>query len=288
MKGIHVYGDSFTSRDWAGIDSWPDIMAKKINAVVNTNAKAGSSTEYSMLKFAKDVHANTIRDGDIVIFVLSTPGRIPLKFINEHYPEGGVLFIREPHKASTTREAECHKWYWDNKEHIDWFLVNFDRELHILNHECYFNTVLNFARSRPNVTVVMFDSIEINYRMLRGDFPKNFLYPSRFYLFEIACREFVFYDKKRNERADAYRLWTKYLNYVDPRINHLSIPNINILVDQILYSMENSTVENFTLDKFVTDLFEYPVDEKRYEEYINKGYLLYNVGIAERFKQASK
>ena len=182
MKTLRVYGDSYavsaeTTTEAGAELYWPTQLGKRFNIPVVNKAIVASSTEYSMINFTEDVTNNIIGDNDIVCFVTSTPGRLTLRYISENRPQWAG---RPVSSLNTLPKNLNNAWYWDNKNHIDWFIVNQDDILLEINHESYIHTIKDYAWSKPNATFVLLQNLDHNVRIPGGPVPKNFLMPDIF------------------------------------------------------------------------------------------------------------
>jgi hypothetical protein len=99
--------------------------------------------------------------------------------------------------------------------------------------------------------------------------PDNFLIPP-----------ILFTNITTNEIIGGY----KYMDFVeftkyDPRANHLTIPNLEILAELVYETINTKSIENFTMDKFKTNLIRKITSKDQYLEYVNQGYLDYSYYI---------
>jgi hypothetical protein len=253
MKTLRIYGDSFGAPSAADTKCWADILAAKLNVPVVNKAISGSGTEYSIKQLISDV--SIIEDNDIVIFVTSTPGRLHFqKQISD--PHTASLYLRDP-------VGKQHQWYWDNKKHIEWWMVNADQRLLDLNHEAYLHLIKDIAVSKPNATFIILANSDHRVHIPSIE-PKNFLRCDT-YLHEISSREMA-------DPANTYFKWTEHTTY-DLRVNHLTIPNLNTLANLLEESITTLSVDNITYDKFKSR-FLVPVRvKKEYLDYVEQGYL---------------
>ena len=262
MKTLRVYGDSYavsaeTTTEVGAELYWPTQLGKRFNIPVVNKAVVASSTEYSMINFTEDVTNNIIGDDDIVCFVTSTPGRLNLRYISEERPYWAGK--SEPWK--TLPKNLNNAWYWDNKNHIEWYRDNQDYNLLKINHESYIHTIKDYAWSKPNVTFVLLQNLDHGITIPGGAVPKNFLMPDTF-LGQIS----------RNEVID-WRGWEDFGEYsgTDYRINHLCIPNLNVLVDLLVYSIQNLTVDNFDYSYFHKQIISKITNDEQYSKYVKLG-----------------
>ena len=254
MKTLRVYGDSYAEA-WNGC-GWAADLAERLGIPVVNKGISGSSTEFSMLNFTQDITNNIIGDDDVVCFVISTPGRLELKYINNNRPRCAVTYYHTPPKTPE------HTWYWDNKDHIEWFMLNRDERLLSINHESYMHTIKDYAYSKPNARFVLLRNLYYHMDIPGGPGPSNFLMPDIF-LGEI----------QKNEVID-WKGWDDFSEiYHDPRINHLCNPNLKVLVDLLEYSIQNLTVDNFDYKYFHKHIISKITNDIQYSEYVNLGYI---------------
>jgi hypothetical protein len=254
MRTLRIYGDSYAAA-WSG-GGWGEQLGRRLGIPVVNKGVGGSSTEFSMINFTQDITDNTIEDDDIICFVTSTPGRLELKHITENIPSRAVNYFHVPPKTPE------HTWYWDNKDHIEWYMVNRDERLLAINHESYIHTIKDYARSKPNATFVLLQNSYRNLNIPGGLPPPNFLMPDIF-LGEI----------QKNEVVD-WKGWDDFSEYYhDPRINHLCNPNLTVLVDLLIYSIQQLTVDNFDYNYFHKQIISKITNDVQYTEYVKSGLL---------------
>jgi hypothetical protein len=260
MKTLRVYGDSYAASDKNCLFSWANQLGKRFNIPIVNKAIVASSTEYSMINFTEDVTNNIIGDNDIVCFVTSTPGRLTLRYISEERPN----WAGKSAPWKTLPKNLSNAWYWDNKDHIEWYRDNQDYKLLKINHESYIHTIKDYAWSKPNATFVLLQNLDHNIPISipGGPVPKNFLMPDIF-LGQL----------NRNEVID-WKSWEDFLEYnYDNRPNHLCIPNLNVLVDLLVYSIQNLTVDNFDYKYFHKQIISKITNAKQHSEYVKLGLL---------------
>ena len=178
MSSLFVYGDSYASSENDGCPAWADILGHRLRVTVHNRAVSGSSTEHAMKCFIKDHNENLINDNDIVIFVTSTPGRLHFQFQCDR-PETASQYW---HYVDT--KDPKHLWYKENKQYIEWYLLNFDCRINAINHEGYLHILKNYAESNPTRKVIVLANSDHNFldnvTMPIGNTPSNFLRPSVF------------------------------------------------------------------------------------------------------------
>ncbi|CAB4126011.1 hypothetical protein UFOVP181_227 [uncultured Caudovirales phage] len=269
MRKILVYGDSYASSENDGCLAWPDMLGKQLGLDVINRAVSGSSTEYAMRCLLKDFNANTFEDGDILIFVASTPGRMHFQFQNTR-PETASQYWHEV----DTKDPK-HIWYKENKKYLEWWMLNFDCRMNAINQECYAHALKDLALSNPKSIVIHLSNSDHNFlervELPFGKLPKNFLRPD-LYLGTISHNEIIDFV--------SYNEFVKYTKY-DPRANHMSNLNLTILANALAKAIEIKNVDHITYDLFEKQLFETICSKEQYYSYIGKGLLYRWNGIEE-------
>ncbi len=252
MSRLIVYGDSYVASD-AGHYSWVYLLKNKLGLFLINKATAGSSIEKAMLLFTEDYKKNFFKKSDIVIFVISIPGRLHLKYQNNY-----------PHTASTFIRSDCRdSWYIENKNFIMWYLLNRDPSLYRLNLDGYLQILKSFTEQNPDIKLLLLSVNDLKPLLSLGKIPNNFLV-SNISLWKVSENEF-----------DGFTLenWIgSYRN--DVRINHFSMPNLKIISDVVAEVLEKNDVSLLHYDKFEKKLFNKKLDEKSYNEYIAKNYIV--------------
>jgi hypothetical protein len=138
-----------------------------------------------------------------------------------------------------------------------------------MNFESYVHLISNVARSKPNATFIMLKHAPWDHHIPNISHPANFLIPP-----------ILFTDITTNEIIGGY----KYMDFVeftkyDPRANHLTIPNLEILAELVYETITTKSIEHFTMDKFKTNLIKKITSTEQYLEYVNQGYLDYSYHI---------
>jgi len=270
MKTLRVYGDSFGSDNQACGKSWTTILQEKLQIPMANKAVNGGSTEYAALQFVNDAQNNVIGDDDIVIYIPSSRGRLHFNFQISERPETASVYCRDP----VNSPHADHTWYYKNKDHIEWWMVNASHSVISMNFESYVHALSNIARSKPNATFIMLKNTKWNHHIPNIVHTANFLIPP-IELNNIALNEIV----GRNNYED----FVKFTGY-DPRTNHLTIPNLEILADLVYETINTQSIERFTIDKFKTNLIKKITNTEQYLEHVDQGYLYYVNPILRNLK----
>ena len=227
-------------------------------------ALGGSSTEYSFRLFVQDLKAQVFGAGDIVIFVTSTPGRLFFKHQNNTAPrEAGMVFTA----------PQSYDWYWNNVKYIRWYLENIDWDILRLNHEAYVSAIKDAAYQCPKCLFIVLSNSDSGEDFDIKTNPPNFL-RSRTYLLEVSRREI------HDGNIEKF-----YNDYPDPRINHLCLPNLEILSDLVIESIRKHDISCIAYDKFKTDLIDTVTTKKDYINYVNSGMIPWRDWWYEQLKK---
>jgi hypothetical protein len=264
LKTLRVYGDSFGANG-EGVRTWAIMLAKKLQIPLVNKAVGGGSTEYAALQFVNDVQNNIIGDEDIVIYIPSTKGRLHFDFQISNHPETAAGYCHGP----DTRPHIDNSWYHSSKEHIEWWMVNASHAVISMNFESYIHVLSNVARSKPNATFIILKHTDWDHHIPNIIHPDNFLMPDIQFT-NITTNEIT----GRHSYADFVE-FTKF----DPRANHLTIPNLEILVELIREAIETQSVKHVTTAKFKTNVIEKITSKEQYLEYVKNGYLDYSYYI---------
>lgn len=266
MAKIYAYGDSYIDNGYRlcimdkviEYDGWAQILAKKLGYQLLNRGVSGSSTENAMMKFTEDIKENRFASGDIILFLTSTPGRLHLEFQRER-PETASVYL---HEVDTSLPR--HAWYRENQHYIRWHIENFDVGLAQLNHVCYLHTIINFARSRPDLKIMLLSNTDQDEQIKLPELSPNCLRVPT----EIG-------QISRNEWIDCdYHGWISFTKF-DARTNHLSNPNLNTLAQLVFDSLATGSTDNFTYDKFQQRIFSPIRSKEDYYRYAEQG-LIYN------------
>jgi hypothetical protein len=266
MAKIYAYGDSYLDNGHRYHDKntviefygWAQLLAKKLDRELLNRAVSGGSTENAMMKLTKDIKEDVFESGDVIIFQTSTPGRLHLLFQQER-PETASVYL---HEVDISQPR--HAWYRRNQRYIQWYLANFDVNVAQLNHVCYQHTIINFARSRPDLKVILLSNTDQKEQIKLPEPSENcMIVPTE--LDRIA----------KNEWIDCtYNDWISFTRF-DARTNHLSNPNLNILVELVLEALVTGRTDHFTYDKFLQRIFSPILSREEYYRYAEQG-LIYN------------
>jgi hypothetical protein len=265
MKTLRVYGDSFGANIDPSIQTWAGMLKEKLQIPLVNKAVGGGSTEYAALQFVNDVQNNIIGEDDIIIYIPSTKGRLHFNFQISSHPETAAGYCHGP----DTRPHINNSWYHSSKEHIEWWMVNASHEIISMNFESYIHVLSNVARSKPNATFIILKHTDWDHYIPNIIHPANFLIPPILFT-NITTREIV--------GGYNYMDFVEFTKF-DPRANHLTIPNLEILADLVYETINTQSIAHFTIDKFKTNLIKKITNKEQYLEYVSQGYLDYSYHI---------
>ena len=279
MKTLRIYGDSFAAGEWGGkppgIMGWAKMLADLLEIPVKNNAISGSSTEYAIYTFVKDVKEGRIDEEDIIIFLPSSTGRLYFSYQMTVDPSTASKYLNDPHYSGS------HDWYWKNKDHIEWWMVNNDRPMQGITFESYIQLLKNFANSKPQCTVIViptYDNGYYNEDIFNAIPPVNFL-RANIFLKKISGAEIVANDTEHFDQN-----WWREFTSIDSRANHLTNINLAILANLLVESIQTSSIDNITYDKFQTNNIERITSKEQYLKYVSSGLLPHITYIESNLK----
>jgi hypothetical protein len=260
---LFVYGDSVCAPDHAEFaPGWVKILSNKLKCEYINYAKSGGSTEYAFYKFTTDLTKNKFEDDDVIIFQFSTTGRLFFKHQMEH-PGTASLYL--PNSVGLPLSKKTHKWYHENKEFIEWYILNVCDDITEINQLSYRHVLKDFAADNPKNKVIILELGRKNFYFPMPNKPENFYCPN-IDLMSIIQEEIL--------GKLEYTEWVKYTGW-DMRINHLSIPNLNSLANIIFGIIKTGSVEENYSNYFIKNCFMQIKSEQDFQYYVNQG-LLYN------------
>jgi hypothetical protein len=272
MKTLRIYGDSFAADQPS---SWTIILAALLGVPIVNKAISGSSTEYSVYTFINDVNNNVIGDEDIIVFVPSSTGRLYFSYQLHNAPSTASIYM---HKSANFDKS--HEWFWKNKDNIEWWMANNNTKMQSITFESYIQLLKNFALSKPSSIMLVLQVFNNGY--IRDIFnnvpPHNFLRPE-IYIGNVSRDE----TDQNSSSYFKYGDWTEFVKD-DPRSNHLTVPNLNILANLLYTSIKNLNADKITYDKFKTNIINKITSKDQYLQYVNDGILTYRPVIENNLK----
>lgn len=261
---IYVYGDSFVSEHGFG-KSWPSMLGEKLNLEISNRGVSGSSTEFSMKKIFEDIEK--FKSGDIVIFSFSTTGRIHYREINVNIPQSSC--------APWNDGYDQWEWQKENEKYIKWHMKNLDYELLQINFEAYHHLIKFLADSKSEIKIIVMVNTFHDKRYSLKILPTSNYFRLPFDLLSVSNNEY--------QGCLTYSEFTEYTRY-DPRVNHLTIPNMIILRD-IVYDFIVSGIRRGSENDFVKQNILKIKNIDQYYDYIDRNVIFKNNEMIKRIKK---
>lgn len=277
MKLI-IYGDSFASRNIrADVQNkqfcWAERVAKNLDLKYINNAVSGSSAEFSMYKFVDDIENNRIDSNDYIIYVQTNHNRLYSNHFIHKQPDMSAAF---PWLSKEEIESNSKYYYFrQNYDHFVWYYSNLEQKVDILHHESFLHSIKSYAAHNPGLKILLLllEPIEDHFGFFEN-LPKNLYFPN-LSLNNISEDEF--------EDNWNVKKWSKLVG-VDPRLNHLSRPNLKTLANLATDTFRNGYVGNWDKDKFITKIFSQVDTLEKYVDYCNKKMLWCYLDIVQSYK----
>ena len=289
MKTIRIYGDSFASAERP--DCWPHLLATKLSLPIVNKAVAGSCTEYAIKSFIEDVENNIVEDDDIIIYIPSQASRLNLSFQLNAAPGSAICADHDGH-------GKYEAWKQENQKHIDWWIMNHDTRMQTIQFESYIQLLKNFASNQPKCIVIVLPAYPISVREHIWSKVNRYNYPTKIFNSQTPSNflraNICLYDVSIDEIKDthlflnlnenfAYKKFIKF-TILDPRSNHLTNPNLHILSNLLIESIQTLNIDNITLNKFETKNLGFITNKKEYLKYVSNNILPWLEGLEKLLK----
>lgn len=279
-----IYGDSFVNHNnYLDIQNkqycWPEKVAKNLGLNYINNAVSGSSAEYSMYKFVKDIENERIDSDDLVIYVQTNGNRLYSSHFIHKEPNMSCSFTGLSKKE--IKLGPRYYYFRENYDHLVWHYNSIEPKVNSLHHESFLHSIKNYAVNNPGVKILLLllESMpefgEMDHFGFLKNLPKNLYFPN-LSLNSISRDEFV----------DDWNVgkWSRLIGY-DPRLNHFSRPNLKTLVNLTTDTFKNGGVKDWTKDKFITKIFSRADTLEEYLDYCNRKLLWCYPNIVEAYKK---
>lgn len=211
MNRLYVFGDSF-AQDLPG--SWTTRLASLRNMELKNYGVGGSCLEYSYIKLFDVVKKNEFKEGDIVIFVLTHPGRLDLE--DQITVDATSAYkVHNRRSIESLPDPEFAKKYRDSRS----------KDVIDRKHILYLSFLKVLAEQHPNVkflAIPAFPEVQ-EAPLIKGS--NNFLFVNTLFLMDISNYEW-------NKWKIAESAMMDILGF-DPRTNHLTTPNLQELANSI-------------------------------------------------------
>jgi hypothetical protein len=273
MKTLRVYGDSFASNYDNNVISWPKLLSKSLQLPLINNAIVGSSVEHSITQIHNDVKNKIFCNNDIIVIVVSSFGRLNFSYQQQH-PSTAAQYIHVPKDSKIIN----HDWYWKNKKYIEWYLVNQNFNQFNVNHTAYISLIKDIAKLYTNCKFIILENSGYQGINLSA-YPDNCLH-SKIGIKEISNKEF---EIETYNQVQSYFNWTEFTIW-DPRQNHFSIPNLQILSNLLFESLQNMDITNISADKFLKHHMKKITSKEEYMKVVTEGLVSYKDRIYQILK----
>ena len=268
---LYLFGDSYISpANYKHNDkvlkykSWPDLVADKLQLNQTNFGIAGSSIEYSMNKFYEV--KNTIKNGDFVIFSFSATGRLDLKYteLKPHTSWFSKRIWETPWNISMRPQHIDYIWMRDNLDYIQWFVNNRNSKTYDINQLAFTHMLKSFAEDNPSINILVLYMLKPVLEEKINNLPSNITINNDFYLLDIAESEIM-----NGDMGDMFETYV-----IDPRINHLTKPNRDILAKYVLDKLMQVDT-NITKQTFKTKIFKVSPLLNDYKNAVSDGIIDY-------------
>jgi hypothetical protein len=278
VRTLRIYGDSFAEEK---LGCWANILAKNLRMQCKIKAVGGSCTEYAFKHFIKDLKNQEFGKSDVIIFVMSSPGRLNFSYQLNEKPETGTQIIRDFNDNKVVNPR--NNWYNENEGYIDWYLANKDHSLDNINHEAYISVIKDTAYNYPDALFIVLPIVPIFCDLGLKTNPDNFL-RSYTYLNEISKGEVIGVSIRENW----YKRFISFTNNIDVRINHLTDPNIKILAYTLEEVIRTRSIDLLKYNIFKKEIIPYITSEEDWNDGIKKGYYIYQDHIKNMFSNKNR
>ena len=254
MKKLILFGDSYANYEFYPelLDkTWGATLGKLLKLPVINYGISGSSLTYSLIKFTEYYQSDSYDPDDIIIFVLTDAYRLWTKNMKENVGFGGIVHYMNRLKSLTGVQK---KWFEENGESALWTVLNvYDPEI---NYELI--KILSFLQTwatNSNNTLIV----------LRG-FPKDDSSKASIAIENLnsmikpSVNFFPIINNNPLGVVGAYEMHRDcqkngWLGHPDPRINHLSPINREILALMLFDLISHNDMSKYDDSLFKKDLY---------------------------------
>jgi hypothetical protein len=281
MKKLKVYGDSYVS-DWNPLEKkswWTRKLADKLGLEEENFAIPGSSVAYTVRKLASDLKNNNIKEDSVIIVLFSSLGRFYNRTSLNNFPSSGSLFL---HEFFHDKDSLMMKYYYDNEQSIKWWLAENDHVLESINMESFIYWLYSFAAKKyvNHKFVVMFNSLYGNHDFSHINDTENFILLRDFSINQVSMNEI---DSPVTQHSKYFEL-IKNTKNIDPRVNHLTNPNIDILVNEMEKIVLHNDTNGLRYDSFYSNIIKPIIGREDCKQYIDDNLLIENPYIMRTLK----
>lgn len=259
MSNLHVFGDSFSEYHPGG---WCTFLADKLNLKLKSYGVAGSSIEYSFLKLKDTVEKKQLKDNDVVIFVFTNAHRLDLEYSLSVNPIAGIFnkivaLIKQPFVQSLS-------WVVENQKFIEWYVNNRSEKLLNSKFLLHLGFIRALSYAYPTVKFLAIPAFESSFNLKNLIFKHlstkttNLLVISAPCLFEISHAEWHLTSKRKRDKQQE-KVNSEFNR--DPRINHFSKSNIDILTTSLYEVITLWDETKLNKDSFLKGILDCNIEE---------------------------
>ena len=253
MKKLVVFGDSFANYS-KGVEagdiicSWTTELANKLNLPLLMYGIAGSSLSYSLHMFFEYYLSEEYDSEDYIIFLTSDPVSRSYTKTMPH-PSLGVA-PGALHNPFYTRHEK--RWLKNNIKSLDWYQMSCANQG--LNFELVqtFATLKVWADSHLTNKLLVMRVFGIYFDQHIESFNEIIKPNSNF--FPILEKENSLYKLSIDEFA-SYEMFAQCIAGNDPRMNHFSKVNRDILVSLVYEIFKNNSINGFDSNHFIKNIY---------------------------------
>ena len=232
MKQLHVFGDSFVES--SSDSSWVTRLANLLSMKLNGHGLGGSGIEYSYLKLLDNIP--NIGSGDVVVFAITNPFRWDLE----------PYLTQDPSRASTVTDLDSPNCNLDDIDYLKWYLMARSTKLLDSKATLYIAFIHSLSIKFPNVKFIVMSSFKESLASSLAQNSNNFMHLNRVSLNELSNHEWDLLKCPGKMFHDIYG--------VDPRINHMTNPNLAQLASVLHRAITTWNSLEFTKDNFLKNV----------------------------------
>jgi len=307
ISKLRFFGDSYVAPEFEGHIVGKERqgialqLAEKMNLVHKNHAAHGSCLEFSVKNLLHRLDSGEIESGELIIFCITTSGRFALKStcdinVTGHgrFPKlasGGSALLHYNLESDTLihkGNVELDRYARENKEGLIHLIMEKDYFVDKIQHMGLMALLFGIAEKHQDKKFV-FASVG------RYDDDKKYLpkmpdncifFPV--YMSEIDQAEAKWSAEIKNfmlrKNMPAHQLLTKYSGS-DPRINHLTVPNMKIFVEDLFIGIQNWNFKHVRKSKYLNNHWHVPTTAEEYLKSVDAGEILYRKGYEIKYSK---
>lgn len=312
IKTVRVFGDSYVAPEYTGNITGMmrqgviARLSKKLGATTVRNYAAhGSCFEFSLKNLTFRLNSNEIKPGDLIIFCVTTSGRIANKStcdINvkegQNFPQlaagGSGLLHHDYTKENPKLNKGSHfldTYAIENREGLLYTMLEKDTAVDNLQHFGMYCLLLGIAKANPENKFVI---INVEHRSrINNDWAPEI--PDNCIVYPLATSdndqaeilwdaETLDFFKRKRHHALRYNTMIKYAGQ-DPRINHLTIPNSEVFVEHLYKGIKYWNFDHVKKEDFHKEYWDVPKTSEEYLKQIKEGMLDYKPGFEKKYSK---